>query len=64
MPTFKYVITRLYLYFLFVLFFITGGAAMFVLAPLYKSAFAPLAAYGDLRPFRLWTRAYKVVRLS
>ena len=61
MATFKHVIIRLYLYFLFVLFFITGGFAMFVLAPLYKSAFVPGAAYRDLHPFRLWSRAYKVV---
>ena len=33
---------------------------MFVLAPLYKGAFAPSAAYRDLSPFRLWARAYNV----
>jgi len=56
----KYVIARLYLYFLFALFFLTGGLAMFVLAPLYKAAFAPKAAYGDLRPAALWLNAYRV----
>jgi len=58
--TARYVLARLYLYFLFVLFFITGGLAMFVLAPLYKSAFVPRASYGDLRPFSLWKNAYRV----
>jgi len=60
LDTIKHVVARLYLYFLFILFFITGGLAMLVLAPLYKGAFAPRVAYRDLRPFRLWLNAYRV----
>ena len=61
MAGFKHSIIRLYLYFLFFLFFVTGGLAMFLLAPLYKGAFAPHAPYRDLRIFRLWTHAYKIM---
>ena len=58
----KHVIIRLYLYFLFIIFFITGGLAMFVLAPLYKGAFAPKVSYQSLPPVRtLWRQAYKVI---
>jgi hypothetical protein len=64
MPVRKHVIIRLYLYFLLFLFFITGGLMMFVLAPLYKSAFAPCASYKDFtlsKVLRIWAHVYKVI---
>lgn len=61
MAIFGHVIARLYLYLLFILFFITGGIAMFVLAPLYKMAFAPSAPIRELRIFSLWAHVYKVM---
>ncbi|MCL2637993.1 MAG: hypothetical protein FWD48_06425 [Oscillospiraceae bacterium] len=59
--TLKHVIIRIYLYFLLILFFITGGLAMFILAPLYKLAFAPKAQWKSLKPFLLWKHVYKVM---
>ncbi|MCL2420530.1 MAG: hypothetical protein FWD03_01615 [Defluviitaleaceae bacterium] len=61
MDTVKHVVVRLYLYFLFSLFFITGGLSMFVLFPLYKGAFAPRASYGELRILSLWAHVYKIM---
>lgn len=55
------VMVRMYLYVLFILFFFTGGLAMFVLFPLYKGAFAPRAALGSLPVFKLWAHMYKVM---
>ncbi|MCL2566131.1 MAG: hypothetical protein FWE24_10080 [Defluviitaleaceae bacterium] len=43
------------------MFFITGGLAMFVLAPIYKRAFAPLASYKDVRPLVVWAHIYKIM---
>ena len=58
----KHVIIRLYLYLLFALFFVTGGLTMFVLAPLYKNAFAPKASFLNLPPISLlWKQTYKVI---
>lgn len=57
----KNFVVRLYLYLLFALFFITGGLAMFLLAPLYKRAFAPRAKLGDLSIFSAWGQVYKVM---
>jgi hypothetical protein len=57
----KHVAIRLYLYFLLILFFITGGLAMFVFAPIYKGAFAPRASYRDFQILRVWTHVYKVM---
>jgi hypothetical protein len=59
--TLKHTSIRLYLYLLLALFFITCGLAMFVLAPLYKRAFAPRASYRDFRVFRVWAHIYKVM---
>ena len=61
MITIKHVLIRLYLTFLLVLFFATGGLAMFVFAPLYKAAFAPHAAYNDFRVLAVWAHVYKVM---
>ena len=61
MATCKHVLVRLYLYLLFILFFITAGLAMFVLAPLYKGAFAPKAGIRDLEIFRIWGHVYKII---
>ena len=61
MSTLKHVMIRLYLYFLLFLFFITGGLAMFVFAPLYKAAFAPGAPWRGLHAFRLWAHVYKIM---
>jgi hypothetical protein len=61
MTTLKHVVIRLYLSALLVLFFVTGGAAMFVLAPLYKGAFAPRAPWRAVRPFAVWAHVYKVM---
>ena len=57
----KHTIIRIYLYLLFFLFFFSGGLAMFVLAPLYKAAFAPGASYADLKVFRIWPHVYKTI---
>jgi len=57
----KNTVIRLYLYLLFVLYFFTGGLAMFVLAPLYKRAFAPHAAFRELRIFRIWIHMYRLM---
>jgi hypothetical protein len=57
----KHTAIRVYLYFLLVLFFVTGGLSMFVLAPLYKGAFAPHAAYRDFRVFPIWAHVYRVM---
>lgn len=62
METLKHVLIRLYLYLLFALYFITGGIAMIVLAPLYKHAFAPRVPLRELPPIgRLWAHVYKVM---
>ena len=61
MGKFKHVIVRLYLYFLFILFFVTGGLAMFVLAPLYKMSFAPGVSLRDLKISKLWSQLYKIL---
>ena len=61
MATVKHVIIRLYLYLLLILFFFTGGLAMFLLVPLYKSAFAPQSSYSDFDAFRVWAHVYKVM---
>ena len=59
----KHAVIRIYLYCLLILFFISGGLALFLLAPLYKQAFAPLASYSDLRPLSLliWAHVYRVM---
>jgi hypothetical protein len=59
----KHTVIRLYIYVLLFLFFFTGGLTMFVLAPLYKRAFAPLASYRDFsgRIGRVWGHIYKVM---
>ncbi|MCL2579688.1 MAG: hypothetical protein FWE32_06610 [Oscillospiraceae bacterium] len=61
MSTLVHFVIRLYLSLLLVLFFFTGGLTMFLLAPLYKQAFAPQAAYRDFRPFKTWTHIYKII---
>ena len=61
MNTMKHIAIRLYLSLLLALFFFTGGLALLILAPLYKAAFAPNAAYGDFRFFRVWAHIYKVM---
>ncbi|MCL2699241.1 MAG: hypothetical protein FWE68_02925 [Defluviitaleaceae bacterium] len=61
METVKHVTIRLYLSLLLVLFFITGGLALIILAPVYKSAFAPLASYRDFKFSRVWAHIYKVM---
>ena len=61
MATFKHVLIRLYLFFLMTVFFITGGLSMFVLAPLYKAAIAPNAAYSEFYPLRIWAHMYKII---
>jgi len=58
---FKHAITRLYLYLLFGLFFITGGLALFLLAPLYKGAFAPSMPFREFSFTRSWAHMYKVI---
>lgn len=52
---------RVYLYLLLAVFFVTGGLAMFALAPLYKSAFAPQARWRDIRPLKTWAHVYKIM---
>ena len=61
MLKFKHIIIRVYLYFLLVAFFITGGISALALAPLYKGAFAPRASYGDFQVLRIWAHVYKVI---
>ena len=61
MITVKHAAIRLYLSLLLALFFLTGGLAMVVLAPVYKGAFAPNASYGDFRVLRLWAHMYKIM---
>jgi hypothetical protein len=58
---FKHGAIRIYLYFLLILFFITGGLAMILLAPLYKGAFAPRASYRDFNILQVWRHVYKVM---
>ena len=57
----RHLVIRLYLTLLLILFFFTGGLALFLLAPLYKGAFAPRASYRDFRPVRVWAHVYKVI---
>ena len=57
----SHLVIRLYLLFLLALFFFTGGLSMFLLAPLYKGAFAPCAHYRDFRPARVWAHIYKII---
>jgi len=57
----KHVAIRLYLYFLLFLFCITGGLSMFVLAPVYKHAFAPLSSYRDFKIIRVWLHVFKIM---
>ena len=57
----KYVIVRMYLYKLLLLFFLTGGLSSVVLLPVYKQAFAPHARYRDLKLLALWPFAYKII---
>lgn len=59
--TIKHVVIRSYLYCLLFLYFITGGVSMFLLAPIYKRAFAPYASYRDLDILRIWVHVYKVM---
>ena len=61
MAAVKHVVVRLYLYFLFFMFFITGGLAMFIFAPLYKGAFAPRTPFKKLPILRIWVHVYKVM---
>ena len=61
MLTLKHITIRVYLSFLLALFFLTGGLAMLVLAPIYKGAFAPNATYQDFKFFRLWAHIYKIM---
>ena len=60
----KNALIRIYLYFLFCLFFVTFGLSMILLAPLYKAAFAPHVPYRDLPFFRVWSFMYKIIRRS
>ena len=60
----KHVAVRLYFYFLFLLFFITGGLAIVLLAPLYKAAFAPNVPYSSFNAFALRKHLYKIMRRS
>ena len=57
----KHIIIRLYLYFLLFIFFMTGGLAMFILAPLYKLAFAPQARWRSINVLRVWVHVYKIM---
>lgn len=57
----KHALVRIYLYILFIIFFITGGLAMFILFPLYKNAFAPKSPYKNLRILSLWSHVYVVI---
>ena len=57
----KYAIVRLYLYFLFGLFFLTFGLAGIVLFPLYWGAFAPRAKFKELRLLTIWAHMYKIM---
>ena len=61
MYVFKHTVVRLYLYLLFFLFAITAGLAMFVLAPLYKRAFAPQLSLRKLSLTGIWRHAYRVM---
>jgi len=61
MTTLKHALIRIYLYLLLILFFFTGGLTMFLLAPLYKAAFAPRASYRDFKPLRTWAHIYRVM---
>ena len=57
----KHTAIRLYLYFLLILFFFSGGLSMIILAPAYKHAFAPAASYRDFHIVRVWVHVYKVM---
>jgi len=57
----KHATIRLYLFFLLALFILTLGLSMFILAPVYKHAFAPKARYRDVRPLRVWVHVWRVV---
>jgi len=57
----KFFMVRLYVYTLLVLFFLTGGLSMFILAPLYKHAFVPNARLKDIKILALWRHAYKIM---
>ena len=54
-------IIRIYINILLILFFFTGGLSMFILAPLYKQAFAPYARYKDFKILKSWKHIYKVM---
>lgn len=59
--TAAHALKRIYLCVLFVLFFISGGLALILLAPLYKKACAPHVPYRDLNFFGIWAHIYRVV---
>jgi hypothetical protein len=57
----KHVLIRVYLHILFILFFFSFGLSLLLLLPLYKSAFAPEAKYGELSFFPIWAHIYKMI---
>ena len=61
MTMLKHAAIRIYLTLLLVLFFISGGLTLIVLAPLYKAVFAPNASYADFSFGRIWVHIYKVM---
>ena len=60
----KSIIIRLYIFFVFILFYCTFGLSLFILPPLYKAVFAPDAAYKDLPLTIIWKHTYKALWLS
>ena len=61
MDKIKYIIIRVYLYKLLLLFFLTGGLLPVILLPAYKHAFFPHARYRDIKFLALWPFAYKII---
>ena len=59
MSSIKYVLVRLYIIFIFILFYFTFGLSLFILPPLYKAAFAPDTAYKDFLLTVIWKHVYK-----
>ena len=56
----KHAFIRIYLYFLFALFFLSLGLSLVIFAPLYKMAFAPKYSIRGIGFFKLWKSMYKI----
>ena len=55
----KHIFIRLYIIFIFTLFYFTLGLSLCVFLPLYKAAFAPNVPYKDLSFTVIWKHLFK-----